>query len=560
MPKRRFEPPLLLLAVLGLMLYLGVTFASAYLDKTRLPKDDAEDLPVVTKQQAANAAMSFVRNRFAIGPGAQAHTLYQSYPVRNGYLLKEQLYDQYKKKYEGRFPLEYFEVEINDIEKGATYYVAVNYKTLAIFGFSMSRTATARSESVSSPDAGLLKTANTAIREMGYDPAEFALTGESGRAGNGSLIFRSKTERIGEAPLELHLKVSGSRVTAFEPVFTVPDAFMAWQEAQDRRSALMTRISIGISLVMTLAALILVVRRRRDIRYARGALLTFFFVAIYIVNNFNMIPAFRTMHGSGPSWPVALFYLWFTNIVVGLMALSTYLALSAGRRLWLDRGWNPWPVWRDSVFGGEVWKAAVRGYFICLFILGLQQTMFFIGTEVFGVWTVSDPADSVYNMTYPGLFPLMAWVASISEEAVYRLLGIALMLKLTRSRFLAVLLPSVIWAMSHTQYPIYPVYTRLVEVTVIGLIFGYVFLKYGLLTALFTHASMNSILMGLSIMFVGEPEQVAIGAAYLAAPLAIGRVLSLLHAGFNRRPPSFPPPNPSPDPNPHPGSGRLTPL
>ncbi len=131
-------------------------------------------------------------------------------------------------------------------------------------------------------------------------------------------------------------------------------------------------------------------------------------------------------------------------------------------------------------------------------------------------------------------------------------MGIALMLKLTRSRFLAVLLPSVIWAMSHTQYPIYPVYTRLVEVTVIGLIFGYVFLKYGLLTALFTHASMNSILMGLSIMFVGEPEQVAIGAAYLAAPLAIGRVLSLLHAGFNRRPPSFPPPNPSPDPNPHP--------
>ncbi|WP_254611258.1 hypothetical protein [Paenibacillus sp. JMULE4] len=104
MPKRRFEPPLLLLAVLGLMLYLGVTFASAYLDKTRLPKDDAEDLPVVTKQQAANAAMSFVRNRFAIGPGAQAHTLYQSYPVRNGYLLKEQLYDQYKKNMKDDFP------------------------------------------------------------------------------------------------------------------------------------------------------------------------------------------------------------------------------------------------------------------------------------------------------------------------------------------------------------------------------------------------------------------------------------------------------------------------
>lgn len=560
MPKRRTEPPLLLLAVLGLMLYLGVTFASAFLDKTQLLEDDAAGLSVVTKQQAANAAMNFVRNRFTLGQDAQAHTLYQSYSVRNGYLLKEQLYDDYKEKYEGRFPLEYFEVEINDSEKGVTYYVAVNYKNLTVFGFMMNRSASARSESVSAPDADLMKPVTEAIREMGYDPAEFMLNGEHGQSWNGSLVFRSKTERIGEIPLELHMKVSGNRVTAFEPVFPVPDTFIAWQEAQDRRSALMTRISMGVSLVMTIAALVLMVRRRREIHYARGALLTFLFLAIYIANNFNMIPAFRTMHGNGPSEPGALFTLWFSNIFVGLMAISTYLALSAGRQLWLDRGWNPWPVWRDSVFGGEVWKATVRGYLLCLFILGLQQAMFFVGAEAFDVWTVSDPTDSVYNMTYPGIFPLMAWVASISEEAVYRLLGIALMLKLTRSRFLAVLLPSVIWAMSHTQYPIYPVYTRLVEVTVIGLIFGYVFLKYGFLTALFTHASMNSILMGLSIMFIGEPGQVAIGGAYLAAPAAIGWVLSRLHAGFNRRPPSFPRPDPSPNPNPNPGSGRLTPL
>lgn len=560
MPKRRTEPPLLLLAVLGLMLYLGVTFASAFLDKTHLLEDDAAVLPVVSKQQAADAAMNFIRNRFALGQGAQAYALYQSYSVRNGYLLKEQLYDDYKEKYEGRFPLEYFEVEINDREKGATYYVAVNYKTLTVFRFSMNRSAAARNESASAPSADLMKPAKEAMLEMGYDPAEFTLTSESRRAGNGSLIFRSKTERIGETPLELHMNVTGSRVTAFEPVFPVPGAYIAWQRAQDRLSALMTRISMVSSLVITLTALILVVRRRHEIRYARGALLTFFFLAIYIANNFNMIPAFRTMHGSGPSEPGALFTLWFTNIFVGLMALSTYLALSAGRQLWLDRGWNPWPVWRNSVFGGEVWKAAVRGYLLCLFILGLQQTMFFVGAEVIGVWTVSDPTDSVYNMTYPGIFPLMAWAASISEEAVYRLLSIALMLKLTRSRFLAVLLPSVVWAMSHTQYPIYPVYTRLVEVTVIGLIFGYVFLKYGFLTALFTHASMNSVLMGLSIMFIGEPGQVAVGAAYLAAPAAVGWVLSRLHARFNRRPPSFPRPNPSPDPNPDPGSGRLTPL
>lgn len=560
MPKRRTEPPLLLLAVLGLMLYLGIMFASSLMEGTIRLKDDTADLPIVTKQQAADAAVKFIGSRFILGQNVEAHTLYQAYPMRTGYLLKEQLYEDYEKRYEVRFPLEFFEVEINDREKGVTYYVAVNYKSLQVFGFMMNRSSAARSDSVSAPASDPVKAAQDAIQEMGYQPAQFTLTGETGQAGSGSLIFRSSIERIGETPLELHLKVANGKVTALQPTFPVPDTFISWQEEQDDRSALMTRISMGITLLITLVALITIVRRRREIRYARGAFLTLLFLVIYIANNFNMLPAFRTMHGSGPSEPGALFYLWFSNIFVGAMAVSTYLALSAGRQLWLERGWNPWPVWRDSVFGSEVWKATVRGYLLCLFILGLQQTMFFIGAEAFDVWTVSDPTDSVYNMTYPGIFPLMAWVASISEEAVYRLLGIAVMLKLTRSRFLAVLLPSVIWAMSHTQYPVYPVYTRLVEVTVIGLIFGYVFLKYGFLTALFTHASMNSILMGLSIMIIGEPGQVAAGAAYLAAPAAIGWLLSRLHARINRRPPAFPPPDPSPAPGPHPGSGRLTPL
>jgi hypothetical protein len=138
-------------------------------------------------------------------------------------------------------------------------------------------------------------------------------------------------------------------------------------------------------------------------------------------------------------------------------------------------------------------------------------------------------------MSIPAVFPLLAWSAAISEEAVYRLFGIAFFLKLVRNRFAAVLLPSIVWALSHTQYPIYPVYTRLVEVTIIGLIFGFAFLKYGFMTVLFAHATMDSILMGLSLIDMGDLLHSLTGTFYLIVPALIGWFLGWLHGKRKRR-------------------------
>jgi hypothetical protein len=132
-------------------------------------------------------------------------------------------------------------------------------------------------------------------------------------------------------------------------------------------------------------------------------------------------------------------------------------------------------------------------------------------------------------MLQPGLFPLLAWVAAISEEATFRLFGIILFKKLVRSNFLAVLLPSIIWAASHTQYPVYPVYTRLIEVTIIGIIFGYAFLKFGLITAIFAHACMDSILMGLSLFSLNNVGLAMLGGLYISLPAIIGFLFAWLH-------------------------------
>ncbi|SDE04254.1 Membrane protease YdiL, CAAX protease family [Paenibacillus sp. UNCCL117] len=535
----KHRPPLLL-AIIGLLLYFGLSYAAPLFNKPVSEEEHKLASPAITKREAADTAEAFIRSRFGLSGGQTADTLLQSATARSGYLQQAGLDEQYRQTYAARFPIDYYEVEIRD--GASTYYVGINYTNRSVLSFSSHKSPAAKTDVLPAQDMAPEAAAERTLREMGFDPAAFTVRSGVSAEGAAELVYVSKTERIGEAVLELRLRTAGGQVTAFRPTFPPPDSFIRWREAQDERSGLMTRISMLASLAMAFSALVIVLRNRRQIDFARGALLSLVFLAVYVLNNYNMLPAFRTMHGSGPSEPGAIVYLWINNVYVTLMAICTYFALLAGGRLMQSHGVRPWPLWRDEDFGSQAKQSMKDGYIIGLFILGIQQLLFLGASALFDVWAVNDPTDSIHNMLHPEWFPLLAWSAAISEEAIYRLLGVSLMLRLTRSPFISVLVPSIIWAMSHTQYPIYPVYTRLIEVTVIGIIFGYAFLRYGFLTAVFAHAAMDSILMGLSLLYDGNNMQAVAGVAYFLVPAAAGWLLYAAHGKFRRRPPALAPP------------------
>jgi hypothetical protein len=69
---------------------------------------------------------------------------------------------------------------------------------------------------------------------------------------------------------------------------------------------------------------------------------------------------------------------------------------------------------------------------------------------------------------------------------------------------------------------------------VLGFIFSLTFLRYGLITAIFTHATMDSLLMGLSLLASAQKvEYSIIGILYILLPAIIGYAIMLL----KRKPP-----------------------
>ena len=231
----------------------------------------------------------------------------------------------------------------------------------------------------------------------------------------------------------------------------------------------------------------------------------------------------------------ALFALVFTVAITGVLAVSVYFSLVGGDGLWRSMGRNHWPRFGETEYGDHVWRSMWLGYLIAFMLLGLQTVIFIVLMHVTGAWSTSDVSQSPYNLATPLIFPLMAWCAAISEEAVYRLFGIGLMKKWFKNTFVASLIPTIIWALGHVTYPIFPSTTRLLELTIIGLIFSFMFVRYGFMAVVFAHAVFDSIMMAISLMFMGTVGNILLGIIYILLPIPIAWVIRWFSYTFPRR-------------------------
>ena len=115
---------------------------------------------------------------------------------------------------------------------------------------------------------------------------------------------------------------------------------------------------------------------------------------------------------------------------------------------------------------------------------------------------------------------------AVTEEGTYRLFGISLARRYLKSTTLAVLLPAIIWAFAHSNYAVFPVYLRGIELTIGGVLFGVAFLRLGLLTCIIAHYVVDAVLIGIPLLTAGTASYrgaglVVVGLALVPAALGL---------------------------------------
>ncbi|MBS2008888.1 MAG: CPBP family intramembrane metalloprotease [Cyanobacteria bacterium SZAS TMP-1] len=140
-------------------------------------------------------------------------------------------------------------------------------------------------------------------------------------------------------------------------------------------------------------------------------------------------------------------------------------------------------------------KAVVVGYCVCAIHLGWIIAYYLLGDKL-GFWC---PLGLDAYQTLGTAFPFFSAIslgvhASWQEETAARVVGLALMQKLTGRFWIANLFQAAAWGFMHSTYPQQPAYARGIELTIGGLFYGWILRRYGLIPCLIGHYMVDAFL------------------------------------------------------------------
>lgn len=452
----------------------------------------------------------------------------------DGYLNRYDLYKEYEQKAPVQAPLSFWKVTFYDRDGTNTYITQVGHHSGQIHAYRIT------GEAVGTDAEGNIESARqaaaVALQKIGVEPGKLLLRSnyDSEESDAKTYVFLRESSGFLVKDLTLHhrIEVVGNQVVNIEYEYLVPDSFRQWRDWQTTIGGLMTFLSMLLSFVLVVVALVYAFLLKGKKPYQSALWLSLLMFVLMLFSNFNQWPLGRQEvlgegGGSMGVLVVGAFPVVFVVIYSLLMAASTYPMILSGGALVREVKPRLWTSWRDPEWPAVLRRAVWQGYLLAVILLGLQAVFYWLGESYFHVWYEQEFTMASENMLWPLLFPLLAWLAGISEELIYRLFGVTFLKRYLKNSLVAVLLPAMIWALGHSLYPVYPIYTRFVELTIFGVLIGFCYLWFGLETVIFAHVIFDTVLMGIPLFLSGDAVQMSAAVVFLVLPVLVAYALGL---------------------------------
>lgn len=351
-------------------------------------------------------------------------------------------------------------------------------------------------------------------------------------------------ENGGGAKLLIDAVVTGNEIKSFSCGFLdIPEKFQRNIERQMVVGDYLTLIVSFINIFWIVVAYLVInagknafVIRRSFKVYLR---LSFFYAFLYILYRLNNFQNIVMQYSTNTSFMSYLGY-YATRLIPVVLFLSfplTVVAL-AGEFLRLEQ----FPANKksslyqniiSSFMNRGITKQIMAGYGFAVVLLGLQAVMYWVGRKYFSVWSDRYRFPEFSTAVIPFFTALFVSAeAAFREEIFYRLFAITWFKKYLKHTVCAVFFAALVWGIGHTGYYVFPVWFRGIEVTILGICMGFVYLRYGLIATLIAHYLFNafigiapylfgkssSYLLGSSLLILFLPALVAVIAALINKP------------------------------------------
>jgi len=312
-------------------------------------------------------------------------------------------------------------------------------------------------------------------------------------------VYLPWKEGRGGAKLLTEVTVSGEEIREFSKnKFDLPEEFLRYVQKQRVLGEYLYNI-FYIALFVLLACSISIVLKNKQNIIPRLVKSWFYSVAgfLMLINTaefFNNLQYIFMAYPTSARWSSFLglaMTKWLFN--TGFLVVGFILPGIAGESLCSEilpenKQSSFLTYIKSSFFNRGLASAILLGYLIWVIMLGLQAVIFYNGQKFLGVWREWHTLTYFSSSAIP-LFSafVIGFSASFNEEVIFRLFGISLAKKYLRSLIAAVLVTSVIWGMGHTLYAIFPVWFRIIEITLIGALYGFIFIRFGIIPLIVAH-------------------------------------------------------------------------
>ncbi|MBP7088477.1 MAG: CPBP family intramembrane metalloprotease [Candidatus Omnitrophica bacterium] len=310
--------------------------------------------------------------------------------------------------------------------------------------------------------------------------------------------WEKKDYKVSEATLRLDARIYGDKLGRYRKYLKTPEAFQRYLDGEVSLGQMLTRVATILTFVLVIIAIFTLVFRgfstKANWKVWLGCGGIIFFLRLG--DFFNSLPAtwifysdviskkvfFITALGEKISDALSLGIMVFAYGMLGeFFTAKLSLFFAKGKKHYLSL---------------DVILTLLKGYCLGFLCLGYLTLFYLLGGKFFSIWMPLKPEYSnVLGTLLPVLFPFtLALVAAVYEEFSYRLFATSFLRKFISLSWIAVLFPALLWGLGHSVYLVFPIYVRAIELTILGIILGLVFIKYGLKVVIIAHFTVNVIL------------------------------------------------------------------
>lgn len=353
----------------------------------------------------------------------------------------------------------------------------------------------------------------------------------------------------GGAKLLIKATISGSEVREFYKTrLDVPEKFSRFVENNLYFGQWLSSISFLILFFWIIVSVVIMFRRREDLRIGQS-LRFYIFLGLSLII-FGCLEQFNNLNNILFDYPTSSLLITFLGLYsVGVITSLIFMNLSfclpgvcaeyLSFEVFPDKKESSFFHYiKTTIFSRNVTRLIILGYLLCIILLGIQSVFIYFGNKYLGLWVeqIRLVKDSESLIPFYSAF-FISLQAGLSEEVIFRLFGISWAKRYLKNTALAVLFTSLVWGFGHSDYPIFPVWFRGVEVTTLGIIYGVVYLRYGLIPLLIAHYLFDAYWGCAAYIFGGSTLYLFAGSIFVVSiPLFFAIASYLLNREEKERP------------------------